>query len=69
MLGSIRFLSLLLMIVVPLFFLVVPLIDIVKNEFTGNNKLVWILVVIFVPVFGGMLYFIFGIGRNHQISK
>lgn len=69
MLGSIRFLSLLLMIVVPLFFLVVPLIDILKNEFTGNNKLVWILVVIFVPVFGGMLYFIFGIGRNHQISK
>ena len=69
MLGSIRFLSLLLMIVVPLFFLVVPLIDILKNEFTGNNKLVWILVVIFVPVFGGMLYFIFGIGRNHQISN
>ena len=69
MLGSIRFLSLLLMIVVPLFFLVVPLIDIVKNEFTGNNKIAWILLVIFVPVFGGMLYFIFGIGRNHQISN
>ena len=67
--NSIGFLTLLFMIVVPLFFLIVPLIDILKNEFTGNNKLVWILVVIFVPVFGGMLYFIFGIGRNHQISK
>jgi len=67
--SSLSFLTLLFMIVVPLFFLVVPLIDIVKNEFTGNNKIAWILLVIFVPVFGGMLYFIFGIGRNHQISK
>ena len=67
--NSIGFLTLLFMIVVPLFFLVVPLIDIVKNEFTGNNKIAWILLVIFVPVFGGMLYFIFGIGRNHQISN
>jgi len=28
----------------------VALVDILRSEFTGNNKIIWLLVVIFVPL-------------------
>jgi hypothetical protein len=34
-------------------------IDIMRNEFIGNNKLLWLLVAILVP-FGGFIYFTMG---------
>jgi hypothetical protein len=39
---------------------IVALIDILRSEFTGNNKLVWLLVVIFFPLIGSILYFLLG---------
>ena len=36
------------------------LIDILKHEFTGYNKIIWILVLIFFPVIGAILYLVFG---------
>ena len=36
------------------------LIDILKHEFTGYNKIIWILVLIFFPVLGAILYLVFG---------
>lgn len=36
------------------------LIDILKHEFTGYNKIIWILVLIFFPVLGALLYLVFG---------
>jgi hypothetical protein len=39
---------------------IVALIDILRSEFTGNNKLVWLLVVIFFPLIGSILYFVLG---------
>lgn len=33
---------------------------IVTSKFEGNDKLVWVLVCIFVVFFGPILYFIFG---------
>jgi len=41
-------------------------IDILKNEFTGNNKLIWVLVVLLAPVIGSIVYF--AIGRNQKIK-
>ena len=38
----------------------IALIDILRNEFTQNNKLVWTMVVIFFPFIGAILYFIMG---------
>ena len=35
------------------------LIDILKNEFSGSNKIIWLLLVIFVPI-SFILYFIIG---------
>jgi hypothetical protein len=42
----------------------IALIDIVRSEFTGNNKLVWVLVVLFFPYLGAILYFLLGGGQK-----
>ncbi|MGO4912701.1 PLDc N-terminal domain-containing protein [Leeuwenhoekiella sp. W20_SRS_FM14] len=36
---------------------IVALVDIVKNDFKGNNKIVWVLIVIFFNLLGSILYF------------
>ena len=43
------------------------LVDILKNEFTGYNKLIWVIVVILLPLLGSILYFV--IGTNQKITK
>ena len=45
---------------------IIALIDIVRNEFSGNNKIVWLLVVLLGNFFGALLYFI--IGRKQKLS-
>lgn len=56
------------LILILLFFLptIIALIDIVRNEFSGNNKIVWLLVVLLGNFFGAFLYFIFG--RKQKLS-
>ncbi len=44
---------------------IIALIDILKNEFSGNNKIVWILVVLLGNLLGALLYFI--IGRKQKL--
>lgn len=46
---------------------VIALVDIVKSNFEGNNKIVWVLVVCFFNILGAILYFI--IGKNQKISQ
>lgn len=41
------------------------IIDILKNEFTGSNKLIWIIVVLLAPLIGSVLYFF--IGRKQKV--
>ena len=36
------------------------LIDILRNDFRGNNNIVWILVVLFFPFVGSLLYVLMG---------
>ncbi len=43
------------------------LIDLLRSEFGGYNKIIWLLVVILLPVVGLILYFL--IGRNQKISR
>ncbi|HEY5974114.1 MAG TPA: PLD nuclease N-terminal domain-containing protein [Geobacteraceae bacterium] len=40
------------------------LVDILKSEFIGNNKLVWLVAVILVPVIGVILYLVMGRGQK-----
>jgi ankyrin repeat protein len=42
-------------------------IDILRSDFEGNNKIVWLLAVIFVPFIGAIAYFI--IGRNKKSAN
>jgi len=46
----------LLVILLPL----IALIDILSHEFTGTNKLIWVIIVIFFPIMGAILYFLIG---------
>ena len=41
------------------------LVDILKHEFTGNNKLIWLVLVIAIPLLGVVLYYL--IGREQKI--
>jgi hypothetical protein len=43
------------------------LVDILKSEFRGYNKIVWILLVLFLPALGTILYLL--IGRNQKVQK
>lgn len=44
------------------------LIDILKSDFRGgSDKIVWLLVVVFLPLLGAILYFT--IGKNQKIDK
>jgi len=41
------------------------IVDIVRSEFeTPSNKTVWMLLVIFIPLIGMVLYYIFGLGQK-----
>ena len=62
MIGGFELLIVLFIFLLP----VIALVSILKNEFTGNNKIVWVLVVILLPILGSLLYF--AIGKN-QIVK
>jgi len=43
------------------------LIDILKGSFNGNDKIIWVLVVIFLGILGTILYYF--IGRNKNLNK
>jgi len=45
---------------------IMALVDILKNEFTGSNKIIWLLVVAFLGPVGLILYFT--IGKKQQIG-
>jgi hypothetical protein len=48
------------------FLWIIALIDILRSDFQGNDKVLWVLVVIFFPFLGSILYFI--IGRSRKIK-
>lgn len=44
----------------------VALIDIIRNDFRGSNdKMMWVIIVLFIPFLGSLLYFL--IGRNQRV--
>ncbi|MEN2994612.1 MAG: PLD nuclease N-terminal domain-containing protein [Thermodesulfovibrio sp.] len=52
--------------VVPTIFWIWSVIDILKSDFTGYNKIIWLLVVIFLFAFGSLLYLF--IGRKQKVK-
>ena len=54
-------------ILLPSIFWIIALIDILKSDFRDTNgKIIWALVVIFLPVIGSILYFL--IGKSQKIQ-
>lgn len=50
----------------PTLLWIIALVDILKSNFKdSNNKILWVLVVILLPVIGSILYFI--IEKNQKI--
>ena len=66
MLGSGQ-IMLILGIIIVIWFIptIIALIDILKSKFEGNNKIVWLLVVLFLHLIGAILYFV--LGRKQRI--
>ncbi len=46
-------------------FPLVALIDVLTSRFEGNDKVVWVLMIIFLPFLGAFLYFL--IGRDRRL--
>ena len=43
----------------------ISLVDILRNKFEKNNKLIWFVSIIIVPLLGPILYFL--IGRKQKV--
>lgn len=43
------------------------LIDLLRSQFMNNDKLIWTMILLFVPIFGPLLYFT--IGRKQKVKK
>jgi hypothetical protein len=59
-------------LIVVLFLLIVPIfmisfVDVLRHDFKGNDKLAWLIAVIFVPFLGPICYFKFG--REKRIDS
>lgn len=59
---------LLLFVFVPSVLWIISLVDILRSNFPGNNKLVWVFVVLFFPLIGAILYFIIGHAQKTRIN-
>ena len=66
MIGNFGFgeILVILILLLPAILWIFALIDILRSDFQGNNKLIWVLVVIFLPIIGAILYF--AIGKNQK---
>ncbi len=69
LLGFIGPQEIIILLFISLFLFILPiiaLVDIVRSEFEGNNKIVWVLIVIFFNIIGSILYFL--IGKKQKLT-
>lgn len=62
--------GLLITLLVVLFIFLFPLlalISVLMNDFRGNEKIMWVLIIIFLPFLGSLLYFL--IGRDKRTNR
>ncbi len=59
--------GLLLWTIISLFAIILPiicLISILKNNFRNNDKLIWVIVIIFIPLIGSILYLLIRLKKH-----
>ena len=69
LLGFMSSQEIVIILLVSLVLFVVPiiaLVDILRSEFEGNNKLIWVLVILLTWFLGAILYYF--IGRKQKIE-
>jgi hypothetical protein len=62
--------GILLTLFIIFFIILLPLLalfSVLTSEFEGNDKIIWVLVIIFLPFLGSVLYFL--IGRDRRINR
>lgn len=59
-------LVLLLIIGAPVILWVIALVDCLRSNFEKEGKILWILVIVFLPILGSLLYLM--IGRSQKLS-
>ncbi|MBS4178882.1 PLD nuclease N-terminal domain-containing protein [Lederbergia citrea] len=52
------------LIVIQLILVVVALINLTKQAHTNGPKWLWVLIILFVSMFGPILYFVFGRSKD-----
>lgn len=67
-LGTQELLIILVVMLLPLILFIWSLVDIISGTFKEpNNKLIWVIVVILLPLLGSILYLI--IGRSQKVKQ
>ena len=62
--------GIILTLLVVLFIFLIPLLALISalmSDFPGNEKILWVLIILFLPFLGSVLYFL--IGRNQRTSR
>ncbi len=57
-------------LLVIFFIFLLPLLALISalmSDFPGNEKILWVLIILLLPFLGSVLYFL--IGRNQRISR
>lgn len=52
------------LLIIQLILIVVALIDLAKSEKANGPKWMWVLIILFVSMFGSIAYFVFGRRNN-----
>jgi len=66
-LGGVGGWEILILLLIPFALWLWALIDCLQSDFDNNNKLVWVILIILVPLLGAILYL--AIGRNQKVKK
>lgn len=66
-LGGIEIILILLFLGIPAILWLWALVDLLKSDFKNSiNKLIWVILIVFLPVLGAILYLL--IGRGQKVS-
>ena len=64
-LGAFSALFIGVLVIIGLLLPILALISVLTGRFPGNEKLVWVLVIIFLPYLGSIVYFL--VGRQNRM--
>lgn len=62
--------EILVIILIGIFIVLIPLIaliDVLTSKFSGINKIIWVLVILFFPFLGAVVYYF--VGRKQKIDR